>query len=322
MRWSVTYRSPTGKLISECVEADSGQELFRILAARGISAIRVDEAAKEQCKQRKRRILPLPRIVLAVACCLLLVAMAFVAIHLLFSASTKSNVGHGKSKRIKDVSPTHQRAGTTESTNTNTVGNVAALLQPTNSVASSANDEARAEEEARLQKWRDKFAKRRSIFTNASDQILGWIASAPPGRDMPPMPISKSIDRDFEKSLETPIKITPEDTEEVKRLKERVMELRAQILEIKANQGLSVYDIITQHQEVFNENALIRRNAQKEEVEIFNSGDAESAEIYVKRMNEELEKLGAEPIRLPGEPNEELRQHIRDKLKAIKESKR
>jgi len=182
----------------------------------------------------------------------------------------------------------------------------------------AANKAAAAAEEARIKKWKDKFAKRRSIFTNASDQVLGMIASAPPGRDMPPMPITPSIDRDFMRSLDTPIVIDDADSDEIKALKEAVMKLRVEVLEIKESQGLSVYEILTQHQDLVRENASLRIEAQKAALEIYKSGDVEGARDYVDTANVLLQKLGAEPIKMPGGQNEELRQHIRNRLDNIK----
>ena len=181
-----------------------------------------------------------------------------------------------------------------------------------------AKEDAAAAEEAHIKKWKDKFAKHRSIFTNGSDQILGMIASAPPGRDMPPMPITKSIDRDFEKSLESPIVINSDDTDEVKVLKRSVMDLRMEVLAIKEAEGLTVYQILTEHQDLVRENAKLRAEAQKEAREIYDSGDIEGAREYVDKMNEQLGKLGSEQIKMPGEQNHALSQHIRDRLEAIR----
>ena len=186
------------------------------------------------------------------------------------------------------------------------------------SVRPDAGAAAAAAEEARLKKWRDKFAKHRSIFTNASDQVLGMIASALPGRDMPPMPITKSIDRDFERSLDAPIIINDDDSDEVKAVKQAVMQLRIEVQAIKEAEGISVYEILTQHQDLMRENAKLRSDAQKEAVDLYRSGDEEGAKVYVEKVNEELEKLGAEPIRMPGEQNHELRRHIRERLDAMR----
>ena len=187
-----------------------------------------------------------------------------------------------------------------------------------NEVANAEASAAAAAEEARLNKWREKFARRRSIFTNGSDQILGMIASTPPGRDMPPLPITKSVDHDFMKSLETPIEILDGDSAEVRAAKEAVIKLRAEVLAIKESEGLSVYEILTQHQSLLRENAALRIEAQKEALDIYKSGDVELAREYVDKANEKLIELGSEPIRMPGAENPELRQHIRERLQTIK----
>lgn len=218
-----------------------------------------------------------------------------------------------RSRRVKDIPPTIVTASP---------GGAAQRLIQT--VDSSSNEVDNAEafaaaaEEARLNKWREKFARRRSIFTNGSDQILGMIASTPPGRDMPPLPITKSIDHDFMMSLDTPIEILDADSAEVRAAKEAVMKLRAEVIAIKESEGLSVYEILTQHQSLLRENAELRIEAQKEALDIYKSGDVELAREYVDKANEKLIELGSEPIRMPGAENPELRQHIREKLQTIK----
>lgn len=222
-------------------------------------------------------------------------------------------LGTPKTRRVKDIAPKSAAASS---------GGAAQRLIQT--VDSSSNEVDNAEafaaaaQEARLNKWKEKFARRRSIFTNGSDQILGMIASTPPGRDMPPLPITKSIDHDFMKSLDTPIEILDGDSAEVRAAKEAVIKLRAEVLAIKESEGLSVYEILTQHQSLLRENAALRIEAQKEALDIYKSGDVELAREYVDKANEKLIELGSEPIRMPGTENPELRQHIREKLQTIK----
>ena len=206
-------------------------------------------------------------------------------------------------------------------TQTVSIDNQAIASQQPDAAQSAEEDEAAKAEAERIQKWKDKFAKRRTIFTNGSDQILSMIASAPPGQDMPPLPITKSIDRDFATSLETPIEILDGDSEEVKAAKEAVLKLRAEVLAIKESEGLSVYEILTQHQDLVRENASYRVTVQKEVLELYRSGDEDLAREYAEKANETLERLGAEPVKMPGAENPELRQHIRDRLDSIKNKK-
>ena len=44
MNWRVTYRGKDGRLAVEAVEAVSRNDVFNVIAARGISALRVAEA--------------------------------------------------------------------------------------------------------------------------------------------------------------------------------------------------------------------------------------------------------------------------------------
>jgi len=338
MNWQVTYRGRDGKQGVEEFEAVSREALFAALKAKGINAIKVAESMPGK---RSQRTAILPRgatlagsparpVRRAIVWTIIGVALAITAwfIAIREGASSKNgSVGARRPSRLalnETASPSHtpsfeDDAPANAQPVISTPTKQAEAVTPTKESATNEVSEAEA---ARIQKWKDKFAKRKSIFNNASDQILGMIAGAPPGRDMPPLPIAKSIDRDFMKSLETPIVINDEDSDRVKELKKSVMRLRDEILEIKKSEGLSVYEILTQHQDLVRENAAIRVNAQREALEIYNSGDVEAAQEYVDKMNEALDRLGAEAIRLPGEPDEAMRQHMRDRLQAIRERKK
>lgn len=69
----------------------------------------------------------------------------------------------------------------------------------------------------------------RSIFSNASDQLIAMTLSVKPGHRLAPLPSLGSMDRDFMQSLLEPIRINDDDPEDVKELKLSVKEARAYI---------------------------------------------------------------------------------------------
>ena len=138
------------------------------------------------------------------------------------------------------------------------------------------------------------------VFDNASDQLLAMATSGRPGVPMPPLPIAgPGAEMMFKASLEKPIEILDSDTEAVKQLKLRVMETREEVKQLM-EKGLSFQQIMQEHQSLVNDNASIRTKAMIEAREIFESGDTEGAETYIKTMNEAFEGMGIQPIKMPG----------------------
>ena len=55
MNWSVTYRAKNGEKAQEIFEAESRETLFKLLASKGISAIRIEEATRGRKPAKPRR---------------------------------------------------------------------------------------------------------------------------------------------------------------------------------------------------------------------------------------------------------------------------
>ena len=49
MNWNVTYRAKDGKQTVDAFEAESRETLFRVLAAKGISPIRIEQSDRARC---------------------------------------------------------------------------------------------------------------------------------------------------------------------------------------------------------------------------------------------------------------------------------
>ena len=324
MTFTVKHRTNSGSIAEKVVEAANRADCFAKCKVQGISPIGVEDgtaprkttSASGPVTSGKSRFV------------LLVVALAAVgaAVWLICDEYT---IETRKAEPIKNVrtenpSPLHgtNKAKQREAKMPSGVGRGTTAVDNPVVVKPDAQMATNTAEDARIKKWKDKFAKRRSIFSNASDQILGMIVNAVPGRDMPPMPITKSIDHDFMKSLETPIVINEDDSNEIKAVKRAVMEMRAEVLAIKDSQGLTVYEILTQHQDLMRENAKIRMEVQKEALDLYKSGDVEGTREFLDKVNVKMDELGAEHIKMPGTQNPELRQRIRDSLDRLKKRKK
>ena len=100
-------------------------------------------------------------------------------------------------------------------------------------------------------------------FKTASDQIIA-MAMANQNCAMPPIPIQQLSNKEFIKSLEQPIEISPSDPPHIKRLKEAVLETRAELVKLLAK-GYNVSEVLSEHLKLASENYEIRKNAEKDE---------------------------------------------------------
>ena len=137
------------------------------------------------------------------------------------------------------------------------------------------------------------------LFDNASDQMLA-LAVRSANEEMPPMPLSPMLERDFMESLKKEIVIKDDDPEEVKQIKRDVIAAREDMLTMVGN-GMTVEQALAEHFKLSNENAGIRAQAVEELRKILDSGDREGAEKYMETVNASLEKMGIMKLELPEE---------------------
>ena len=88
----------------------------------------------------------------------------------------------------------------------------------------------------------------KSLFSNASDQMIALALSVKPGQSMAPLPNLSGIEKEFVQSLMEPIRISDDDSPEDKAIKLAVKEARAYIAaEIK--NGRTVQECLNEHRE-------------------------------------------------------------------------
>lgn len=133
------------------------------------------------------------------------------------------------------------------------------------------------------------------IFKNASDQVIALAISTPPGESMPPLPDLIGIERDFEESLRTPITIEATDTQEVKELKRRVMQVREEMAEFVQNGG-SFAEALLEHQDEMNRLADSRAMAVQEMQQIYAEDGLAAAQAFARRVNEKFQREGIPEI--------------------------
>ena len=136
------------------------------------------------------------------------------------------------------------------------------------------------------------------IFDLETDRriSLALESSASPGCEMPPLPpTSANADAEFLKSLETPIIVFEKDSEEVKAKKRAVIEARIFIKDAM-DAGGHFNDILENHRNWHNDNAVIYGDAAKAYRKMKANGEDADAEAFRSKANAILEKRGAAPI--------------------------
>ena len=136
------------------------------------------------------------------------------------------------------------------------------------------------------------------VFDNPSDQVLGMALSMPAGQSMPPIPMAANIDKEFRKSLEREIVITDDDSPKVKEMKLAVKQAREDVKAL-LDKGLTMQEVLREHQKLVNENAETRNGAVLELKRIIAEGDYESAVKYAEEINKAFRQMGIMELSVP-----------------------
>ena len=131
-----------------------------------------------------------------------------------------------------------------------------------------------------------------SIWHSNTDQLLHMALSTPPGVTLPPIPYSSgTATKDFYDSLNTPIVINDDDSDEVREAKERVIEARETVKQL-LSEGYTFEDIMADFEQQNAKDAELRREVSDRIEEIKRDGDIDMAREYMHKANEFLRESG------------------------------
>lgn len=135
----------------------------------------------------------------------------------------------------------------------------------------------------------------KQIFTQPSDNIIAGVLSARPGTRFLPITIGEQFEKDFVESLNHPIELKDDDTEEERSLKEAVIAAR-EMLKDNMDKGFSISEIIrdaraetdriTDYREKLNDNLLL----------LLEGGSEEDVAQYLEESNAILAEYDAIPL--------------------------
>ena len=138
----------------------------------------------------------------------------------------------------------------------------------------------------------------------ASDQVLAMLSdSGGGGIEGPPPPNHAMSDKEFRESLKKEIVILETDDERTVKMKEEVIGLRQQMLEL-LDQGMTVDEILTEHRENAEKDAELKRKATLDLIELVDSGNYEQARKYRLVVNAALQQMGIKDVSYPVSPKE------------------
>lgn len=223
MNWSVTYRSKGGGQAVDVFEAESRETLFKMLADRGITAIRIDQGTHKRPPTKVQ--MPSPKIARGIVACAIVVALTICAWYF-FGQKQDEATPESKTKktsRIAEVKPVIAPRP------------VEPTPEPPKEVPYWERESPEGLTFRQKMKWnihhrppavytnntsqtepRPAYA----IFDTRSDNSIAALLTVPPGTAAVGDPEYELwFTQDFLKSLETPIIVTKDDTPEEAQLK-------------------------------------------------------------------------------------------------------
>ena len=133
-----------------------------------------------------------------------------------------------------------------------------------------------------------KVSPKPPLFENPCDQVIAMAISTKPGDAMPPLPDLTGIEQDFANSLLSPIRINDDDSDEVKLIKEQVIEVRKELAQTVKNGG-SVMEALLAHQAEMNRIYESRLTAIQMMQRIQAESGIEAAQEFADEVNRRFE---------------------------------
>lgn len=310
MNWKVTYRGKDGKPVSEIVEAQSRDALFKTLDAKGIRAINTEEVGERGCRGKSGK-----------RCLAWGILGVFVAVGVLIATkSLLSPKGEAEARQKDAAAPSKAVAAVTpaapQKTDAEPLAPSAEAEPPKREtwlgreivrtkVVTNGTDLiiTRIDTEGKVHKQYTSIHKR--LFSNPVDITLAILLTTPEGALTPPLPpLGPRSDDAFAESLKKPIEISEDDTQEERRVKQLVMAAREEMLEELRN-GRSVNEVIEDHCTFVDENNRLRVEAMVQYKELVAEGDEALTEQFREKANEMLVCKGAAPLKSLAEIREE-----------------
>ena len=305
--WLVTYRGNNGGLSVIRIISSDRAGVFRQLETKHISAIKVEPdinapqntlGGKWSSGRVARK--PLP-IIKGLAAALIAICGALIVWRFLLQDSKEPSINKHSSNLIAEAKHSSATITGTHGEHPDNTPQTSAYSSPQNQ-----QDETRHRENGEHTTDTANIAEPpplqpAPVLSNSTDQLIAMATSIPVDVPIPPLPAMSDNDTDrFIKTLSAPIEISDNDSEDVRKIKESIQNVRLEIADaLRANPDASLSQILNEHRELANRNTECRAQIIAEINELVDKGDIESAQRLRDTMNIALQQMGAPEVTLP-----------------------
>jgi len=310
MRYNVTYRNKEGLQETIQIESENRTSLFDALGKRGINAIRIEEAIGKPKKTKPSPAIPSARKhspFRGILAGLLVIAIGVAAwFYLLPTLEQVKARMDKKPSLIAEVAPEIAEPAVEEEI-PEEASQPAPKPDPRYFVPEGSYRGANGrlytpsgrrileKPPARVISTRDENDKR--IFNSMAENEIMKLITVQPGQFFVPAIYGPSFLHSFEESLKRPIEILPDDTDEVKAIKQAVIEVKEELAErYAAHEDIS--QIMKDTQNEFLQLSLYKRELENTIINLIKEGGSseEDVEAYTEAANKLLEERGVPPI--------------------------
>ena len=309
MDWIVTYRGKSGSQEQMSLEAESREAVFKELAQRGLTAIRVEQTngkAKPRKTSPKGASKPSGVFKGAIAGLIVVIAAVGAWYFLMQKQETaQPESSPKKTAKIAEVSPSlappvaeepHKPVDPKEDYDHDK------LYRDGQGVLRYKNGDARAYDPTRpktVVKLNADPAMRKSVFTNRAENEIERFLTIQPGQTLfGTRRYDQHFENEFKKSLETPILIDEDDSPYVKEVKQAMIAAKIEICDRMRN-GETLAAILEETRSELTRLAQYKRDLQHEVMKATENPDfsEQDLEDYISAANKMLESQGIAPIK-------------------------
>ena len=268
MNWNVTYRAKDGKQAVLTIEAETREALFKTLASKSISVIRVEAATGTKTGV----LLSFKTLAWVVVGVVAVVCGTFVVLSLNSGGEEQApQPAVAKKPRVVHIQPVvHTNIPVAKVEKPDCDKDILSIRRTINPFTGEEmiftnrhkQVKANAGVISRDSLQKNKHQPKRKLFKHHSENYICGLMRTPLGVPIVRGRLPKNFDDDFVKSYAEEIRIEPEDTEEDIALKQAMIDFKEEIRDQIA-QGASVSKIVLEAREEQNKLAEYRKNLMK-----------------------------------------------------------
>lgn len=313
MNWSVTYRGKDGKQTVVMLEAESREALFKVLASKGINAIRVEEGRSRQSSPHRTQRSPFLRAA-SWACVGIVVAAGafFVATRLENESNGNQNTtAPDKGKRIAEVQPeTAHDAPAEQSKPEKPAGRITAKGTP-------IPDNVQPDERGVLRypgglRWVDtndlhivKHPRKKQLFKHHSENSIATILTLEPEKMAPFLvgrrpKFGQRFVEDFKASLYDEPEFPDDDTPEEREVRNMVLDVKKELKEA-LDRGEDIAQMMNDAQDELDRLVSYRDTLMKQlkEIKLDDQYSDDDVQDFITAANQMLASQGLQELATP-----------------------